>query len=301
MFARKLLLVAGLMLLMALLIARPATAQNYTFQTVDAPGRSFFDEIPINTFTFINDTGLIAQQYYGPDAPVGWGHTAVLEDGVWSIIDVPGSLFSGGTRPNEKGQIALTYAFADGVQHIAIWRRGSYTLLPDLPGYTLIANAINNRGTLTGVAFDADGGEHGFVGDGANYTIFDHPLATPGTAPFSLNDAGVVVGIYDDPDGTIQGFRRDGDGFEKISAPGSVWTLVYTINNAGVIGGAYLDSDFLAHGFLLRHGTYTTVDYPGAWQTKIDCINDRGVVSGGYIAVDGSIHGFVATPIHGHK
>src|SRR5262245_286470 len=55
--------------------ARPSAAQNYTVQTVDAPGKDFF-AIPIFNFTMINNTGVITQQYYGPDPPVGFGHTA---------------------------------------------------------------------------------------------------------------------------------------------------------------------------------------------------------------------------------
>jgi hypothetical protein len=279
--------------------ARPADAQNYVFQTVDAPGRSFFDEIPILTFTFINDTGLVTQQYFGPEPPVGLGHTALLHDGVWTILDVPGSTFCGCSRPNARGQVALGYAFADGVLHTAIWQRGAYSPFPDIPGYTLFPNAINNSGKLAGVAVDADGREHGFVGDAQRYAIFDHPLASPGTAPYSLNDAGTVIGWYDAPDGTTQSFKRDGEQFETIAAPGSLFSLALTINNAGVIGGAYLDSDFIAHGFLLRNGTYTRVDVPGAAQTKIDSVNDRGEIAGGYIGVDGSVHGFVAKPIPG--
>lgn len=292
-------LILAALLALCLSAARPASAQNFTFQTVDAPGRSYFDEIPILTFTFLNNNGLITQQYFGPNPPVGFGHTALLQDGVWSIIDVPGSIYTGGTRANSRGQVALGYALDDGVMHTAIWQRGVYTPFPDIPGYTLFPNAINDHGKLAGTAVDADGREHGFVGDAEHYTIFDHPLASPGTSPFSLNNAGTVIGWYDASDGTIQSFRRDGDQFEDIVPPDSIFSLALTINNAGVIGGAYLDSDFIAHGFLLRKGTYTMVDFPGAAQTKIDSVNDRGDISGGYIALDGSVHGFVATLIHG--
>jgi uncharacterized membrane protein len=218
---------------------------------------------------------------------------------VWSLLDVPGSLWCGGTNPNARGQVALTYALADGITRLAIWQHGSYALLPDLPGYEFWARGINNRGQVTGPVWDPAGNEHGFVRDAESVIFFDHPLASPGTAGFSLNDAGTVVGWYDAPDGTIQSFRRDGDQFAPIAPPGSVFSFALTINNAGVIGGVYTDTDFNYHGFILRQGVYTTVDFPGAVVTKIDSISDHGVISGEYIAVDGSVHGFVATPIPG--
>lgn len=284
---------------LALSAVRPAAAQNYTFQTVDAPG---VDHSVASIFhsTWLSDTGLIVQQYFGPDSVYFWGHTAVLDGGAWSVIDVPGSLWCGGSNPNEQGEVALTYASTDGTVHLATWRGGEYTLLPDLPGYEMYARGINNRGQVAGFAFDADGNEHGFVRDAEQIRFFDHPLATPGTAAYALNDAGTVIGWYDAPDGTIQSFRLDGDQFETIAPPGSLITFALTINNQGVIGGAYLDSDFLAHGFLFREGTYTTVAGPGALEVKIDSVDERGRIAGGYIDLDGTAHGFVATPIRGH-
>src|SRR5690349_19755760 len=91
----------------ALSAARPAVAQSYTFQTVDAPGRDNFAISLLNS-TWRNDKGLLVQEYFGPDAPVGpRGHTALLQDGVWSVIDVPGSIWCGGSNPNNRGQVAL--------------------------------------------------------------------------------------------------------------------------------------------------------------------------------------------------
>ena len=284
----------------ALSASRPAAAQNYTFQTVDAPGVDH-SVISIHHCTWLSDTGLIVQQYFSPDDDLAtsWGHAALFQDGIWSLLDVPGSIWCGGTRPNAKGEVALTYASVDGANHMAIWRRGVYTLLPDLPGYEILAKGINNPGKVVGFAFDPAGNEHGFVRDVGGFTFFDHPLASPGTAAFAVNDTGTVIGWYDAPDGSVQSFRKDGGQFETIAPPGNIFTFALAINNSGVIGGVYLDTGFNFHGFLLRNGRYTVVDYPGAWITKIDSINDRGEISGDYITIDGITHGYVATPIPG--
>ena len=279
--------------------AVPPATQEYVFQTVDAPDLDHSVESIFHS-NWRNNSGLIVQQYYGTDSPYYWGHTAVLDRGAWSVIDVPGSLWCGGSNPNERGEVALTYASTDGTVHLAMWRGGEHTLIPDLPGYEMYARGINNLGQVAGFAFDSDGNEHGFVRDGEQTWFFDHPLATPGTAAYALNDAGTVIGWYDAPDGTIQSFRLDGDQFESIAPPGSVFTFALTINNQGVIGGGYLDGDFIPHGFLLRDGTYTTVDFPGASKCKIDSVDDRGRLAGAYIDSDGLAHAFVATPIKGH-
>ena len=278
--------------------ASPKHAQSFTFQTVDAPGRDH-SVIQINSATRISETGLIVQQYYGPDAPVGLGHTAVLQNGVWTVIDVPGSVWCAGSNANARGQVALAYATADGVVHQAIWQRGSYRLIPDLTGHEVWAKLINNRGQVVGPVWDPLGKEHGFVRDADGYTFFDHPLASPGTAAFSVNDVGTVVGWYDAPDGSIQSFLWDGDTFDSIAPPGSIFSFATSINDAGVVGGMYIDAAFNFHGFVLRSGVYTTIDFPGAMITKIDSITNRGEISGEYITFGWEVHGFVARPIPG--
>ena len=278
--------------------AHPAT-QGYIFQTVDAPDLDPSVESIFHS-NWRNNDGLIVQQYFGTDSAYFWGHTAVLDRGAWSVIDVPDSLWCGGSNPNELGEVALTYASGDGTVHLATWRGGEYTLLPDHSGYEMYARGINNLGQIAGFAFDAEGNEHGFVRDGEEIFFFDHPLASPGTAAMVMNDAGTVIGWFDAPDGTIQSFRLDGDQFETIAPPGSIFTFALTINNQGVIGGGYLDGDFFPHGFLLQQGTYTTFDFPGALKSKIDSVDERGRIAGGYIDFDGTAHGYVATPIHSH-
>jgi uncharacterized membrane protein len=277
----------------------PVTPQDYTFQSLDAPGA---DTTVVSVFgsTWSNDSGLIFQQYYGPNPQYFWGDVAVLDHGAWSVIDVPGSIWCGGSNPNDSGRIALTYASSDGTVHLATWRRGKYTLLPDVAGLEMYARGIDNGGQVAGFAFDSAGNEHGFVRDAQQVRLFDYPLASPGTAAMAINDAGAIIGWYDSPDGTIQSFLLVGDQYSQILPPGSTFTYALSINNQGVISGGYLDDNFVAHGFLLSRGTYTIVDYPGAYFTKIDSVSDQGDIAGGYVDFDGTAHGYVATPIHGN-
>src|SRR5690349_5932134 len=114
-------------------VVPPAPTQNYDFQVVDAPGA---DSSVLSIFgsTWRNDSELVVQQYFGPNPQYFWGHTAVQDRGAWSVIDVPGSLWCGGSNPSDSGAVALTYASPDGTVHLATWRRGKYTFLSDVPG-----------------------------------------------------------------------------------------------------------------------------------------------------------------------
>lgn len=275
--------------------------QNYTFQTVDAPDK---DLSTGEQYTWVNNSGLIAQQYFGPDAPVGFGHTAVLWDGVWTVIDVPGSVTTGGTNPNAQGQIALTYAGDDLIYHLAIWQRGQYTFVPDPAGYLLgAANGINERGQVSGLVYDSDGIGLGFVGDQFHYKIFAYPGSDVVlTIAFQTNNSGITVGLYmlaGEP-GPLHSFLYDGTHFTNIDIPGAILTSANAINNKGEIAGYYMNLDDAAPlGFLLYQGKYTDITVPDTLASGLYMITDSGKIAGTYLARDGGFHGFVATPVSG--
>jgi hypothetical protein len=62
--------------------------------------------------------------------------------------------------------VALTYAMADGILRVAIYDHGKFLYQPEVPGYQIGVQGLNDRGQLAAVAIDATGVEHGFVGNG---------------------------------------------------------------------------------------------------------------------------------------
>src|SRR5262245_22852845 len=99
MYHRGTLCTASALVALAGVAAQPASAQNYSFQTVDAPG---VDHSVGSIFhsTWRTNTGLLLQQYFDSNPPNGWGRTACRRGGAWSIIDVPGSIWCGAGNPN---------------------------------------------------------------------------------------------------------------------------------------------------------------------------------------------------------
>ena len=301
-FGPALLMVASLAVLAAVvptaLAAPPASTQKYTFKTVDAPGSDvFMYGIGGIRLTWMNDSGLITQQYIGTD---GCYHTAALLRGQWTVIDVPGAANTQGTSPNSQGQVALTYWGNDNVNHLAIWQKGHYTYIPDpCPGYVFgTADSINDLGQVTSVVLDSSGTGLAYVGDARHHRVFAYPGANF-TIPMMTNDVGITVGTYWDSNWVVHGFiydLYDGTHF-SIDVPGGSGLWVDAINNEGQIVGSYTDSSGNFVGFELQHGHLTAFNVPGALQTLNLWITDNHKITGTYQSADGGLHGFVATPV----
>ncbi len=299
--------VARVTMLVSAILSPPAYAQGYTVATVDVPfGVPGVDLAMM--FLTINNAGVITAQYQVPPCfcPAGspgffegW-NAAILGRGEWTIINVPGSVKTGPTNPNQRGQVGLSYAFPDGVWHVAIWHRGALTNFPDVPGYPggMIVNGLNDREQITGGVIDGAGIVHGFLGDAGAFTVFSFPA--PGviaTVPFSTNNAGLTVGFYLLSDLSFHGFMYDGVEFANIVVPGGTDAMPSGINNGGQIVGSYVNSTGQFLGFLLDNGAFTDFQVPGASFTSPTSINDHGQISGTYGDSAGVAHGFVATPV----
>ena len=282
-----------------------ATPLEYTLETVDYPDKDLSDYM--NQITFMNNSGLIVQQYVLPGS-VNW-HTAVFNGKEWTVIDVPGSVQTGCTNPNSRGQIALIYAGADKVFHLAIWQRGHFTLLPDLPGYAFsTVNGLNDRGQVSGAVTDSTGVLLGLVmdtdrdnhrdndRDNDQYWVFAAPGSEGVTWVLMTNNSGITVGTSLQPDG-FKPFIFDGKQFLDFDAPGVA--VFNFINNEGdMVGGrGYFAGN--AVGFLYVKGTWSDFNLANALQTTPWCITDKDQISGTYQAADGTCHGFIATPKHG--
>jgi len=278
--------------------------QDYNFTTVDSPG--LYQEVDNGNFvTWVNNSGLVSQQYVGID---GNFHTAVLLEDGWEVIDVPGATNTEGTNANSQGQIALTYSGADGVAHLAIWKEGRYSYVNDpCPAeYTYgVAVGINDLGQVTSYVIDSNGVGWACVGNIGKHpnfpyrsAVFGFPGAV-GTVPIMTNDLGVTVGAYWDAQGVQHGFvhRMIGNVFTSVDFPGASNSWVQGIDDEGIMNGsAQLNANGDWAGFEIIGGHIEDWNMPDAVQTDLFVITNNLRVAGLYQSADGVWHGFVATP-----
>jgi hypothetical protein len=274
--------------------------QDYKFTTVDSPG--LYHEVDNGNFvTWVNNSGLVSQQYVGIDGNI---HTAVLLEDGWRVIDVPGATNTEGTNANSQGQIALTYWGADGVTHLAIWKEGQYSYVNDpCPAeYTYgLAIGINDLKQVTSYVVDSNGVSWACVGRaGIPYrgTVFGFPGAVS-TIPMMTNNWGVTVGAYWDAQGVQHGFVHHmiGNVFTSVDFPGASNSWVQGINDDGIMNGsAQLNVNGNWAGFEISGRHIEDWNVPDAVQTDLFVITNDLRVAGLYQSADGVWHGFVATP-----
>lgn len=281
-------------------LGRFVSPHDYNFTTVDSPG--LYQEVDNGNFvTWVNNTGLVSQQYIGIDGNM---HTAVLLEDGWKVIDVPGATNTAGTNANSEGQIALTYSGANGVTHLAIWEKGHYSYVNDpCPAkYTYgVAVGINDWGQVTSYVVDSNGVPLACLGNpifpycGA---VFGFPDAV-GTIPIMTNDLGVTVGAYWDAQGVQHGFVHHmiGNVFTSVDFPGAFNSWVQGINDEGIMNGSgQLNPSGNWAGFEIFGGHIENWNVPGAVQTDLFVITNDLRAAGLYQSANGVWHGFVATP-----
>ena len=279
----------------------PDVSDQYTIQVIEPPAGT--SEI---WWTWINEAGLVVMQYFTPEAG-GQGHTGILERGIWTDVDVPGSVWCGGSSPSASGRAGLTYAGEDGVWHATIYHHGTYTPVPDHPVYQFTIGSMSDHGLMAAQAFLPDEPEvwHGLLVNTSLslFEVFDPPDSKC-TLAFGINNAGLIVGEYFLGGYYVEprhGFLYDGENFTTIDVPGAVGTCPCSINNGGDIGGLYGDSDGNWRGFLLLDGEFKSFTIPESTFNSVDSITDRGQLSGEFVDGDGNWHGYIATPKHGRK
>jgi len=273
---------------------------DYKFTTVDSPG--LYQEVDNGNFvTWVNNSGLVSQQYIGVDGNM---HTAVLLKNRWKVIDVPGASNTAGTNANSEGQIALTYWGADGLAHLAIWKDSEYSYVEDpCPAeYTYgVAVGINDWGQVTSYVVDPNGISFACVGSPAfpsRGAVFGFPGAG-GTIPIMTNDLGVTVDAYWDAQAVQHGFvhRMIGDVFVSVDFRGGTNSWVQGIDDEGIMNGsAQLDTNGNWAGFEIIGSHTEEWNMPGAVQTDLFVITNNLRIAGLYQSADGVWHGFVATP-----
>jgi hypothetical protein len=291
----------------ACLVASAASAQTFTFTTLDNPGDPTFNQL-----LGINDRGVIVG-YFGSGMV---GHPNIgyeISPPYTKFVpnNQPGSVQTQATGINNAG---LTTGFWSDTNlgtgdanfaflRVPVGHNFTYvsTIDPATASSPRVSQAlgVNNSNVVAGFYADASGASHGFtyaLSTGA-YSTFAVPNTS--TAITGINDSGTTCGVVTNSERTV-GFTRNASGgvFSRFNVPGSKNTQLLGINNEGVAVGFYADSNNLMHGlyYVPATGDWLRVDDPdGVQGTVINGINNKGELVGFYTDAAGNVHGMVVT------
>jgi uncharacterized membrane protein len=97
------------------------------------------------------------------DPPGGKGHGYLIEDGVFTPFDVPGSIFTAAWDISPTGEVVGVYRSPDNKLHGFLWDNEGFTSL-DYPGASATrAFGINAGGDIVGDYVDSGNQRHGFL------------------------------------------------------------------------------------------------------------------------------------------
>lgn len=175
---------------------------------------------------------------------VGWFtntaglHSFVYSDGIYTILNVPGTSKTFAVDINNKGQVAGVFTDTMG-EHNFIYSDGTYTILPNLPGASdIFIKDINDNGQMAGTFKDATGG-HVFVFSGSIYTLLNVPGASSYEV-FSINKNGQVVGTFEDAMGKKVFVYCDGT-YSILNVSGKSHISIKGFNDYGQMLVNFLD------------------------------------------------------------
>jgi hypothetical protein len=291
----------------ACLAATAASAQTFTFTTLDNPADPTFNQL-----LGINDHGVIVG-YFGSSA-VGHpniGYEIAPPYTAFTSDNQPGSVQTQATGINNLG---LTTGFwsdtnlGGGDANFAFLRvplhhNFTYTsaIDPNTASFPRVSQAlgINNSNVVAGFFADANGATHGFTYAVSTGAYKELNVDNGSVVINGINDSGTICGAITRAQSTI-GFVRNASGgvFAHFHVPGSTNTQLFGINNSGVTVGSYVDSNMMTHGlyYVPATGNWLRVDDPSGVQgTVINGINNKNQLVGFYTDAAGNVHGMLVT------
>jgi hypothetical protein len=201
-------------------------------RTPDGEFTNFDPSGSVSTFvclaSCINHAGTVTGYFFDAN---GLTHGFVrMPDGTITEFDVPGAGTDGSqgqgtyaTSINAEGMVTGGYVTGDDVTHGYLRAPDGRILKFDVPGagtdgsqaQGTYAEAVGDRGEVTGSYIDSNDVQHGFVRalDG-RISTFDAPGAGTvagsyeGTVPLAINAAGEITGAYFDNDYVLHAFLR---------------------------------------------------------------------------------------------
>ncbi len=293
---------------LAMLGSGAASAQTFTFTTLDNPGDPTFNQL-----LSINDKGTIAG-YFGSGAAghPNIGYEIAAPYTAYTAVMQPGSVQTQPTGVNNAGAIsgfwAPTNTGTDANFAFAGMPVGKKTLFlsavfPGTYGAPQVSQAlgINNTDVLAGFYVDGTGISHAytFAPGTATFTTLKVRGAVSAAAT-SINDNAEVAGFGTGKNGKTFGFVQNATGgvTASFTVPGTSFTQLLGINNSGIAVGFYNDSAGKPHGLYYNAttGAWITVDDPdGVGGTVVNGINNENELVGFYTDAAGNVHGMLIT------
>jgi probable HAF family extracellular repeat protein len=217
---------------------------------------------------------------------------------------------------SENGEIDPLISGLPEVRAV-VWKEGKITDLGTLPegGYESVANAVNSRGQVVGLASNTIPDPDSMAGLGYQTRAFfwQHgamqdigTLGGTDAQAFFINEQGQVVGISYTSSApgacaganglalTTNSFIWDvKHGMEDIGSLGGTCTVAAGLNNKGqVIAQSFLPGDQSISSFLWENGSLHELggSFGGSF-TAAEAINDQGEIAGaGYLPGDNAFH-----------
>lgn len=195
----------------------------------------------------LNDEGTITGVYTKTNVQ----HGLILENGVFTTYDLPGSLATQLTAINDLGFIlgngynTLEYGFI-------LASNGSVLVSGiDYKNQNTYAQGLNLFLEVVGFSVDSSNNGWGYYRDPSGNMTAILPPGSVSTYPASINDLGVIVGYYKDSSGIEHGFtlRRGTTSYEIFDVPGATGTTIGGVNDLGWISGHYQESSGNWHAY----------------------------------------------------
>jgi len=168
----------------------------------------------------------------------------LLDKGVLTIIEYPGSFHSFATGINNQGQIVGFYRETawDFFAHGFLFDHGVYTSFDFPDGFSTFPSDINDKGEIVGQWWKTAYGtlSGGFILEKGAYTNYEVPGYEFGSLLSGVNSKGAVTGSLYSSSVDITGFVDDGRTRTVVQFPSSTRTIPSRINDRGQVVGSYI-------------------------------------------------------------
>jgi uncharacterized membrane protein len=248
-------------------------------------------------------------------------HGFLLQDGVYTRIDVPGGVNIVARGISEQGVIVGHYDIGSGaaaVTHAFTYFEGNYVYPIDVPAELFdnptapvrdtFAIRISPQGDIVG-SFQEDNDHlktgHGWLLRNGTFTVLltphspgDTTSRDPDTSNTGIAPTGEIIGFYSSS-GVSYIANRQGI-ITTFTFEGNLFTRAWDVNPRGDIVGTRGDNQANTvgnpvpqHGFIrTKEGEYRTLSVLNATTTQVFGINSIRDIVGAYADVSGT-HGFV--------
>jgi uncharacterized membrane protein len=317
-------LVAFTMFVMSVTTAWAASTETFVPTTIHYPGSTSTAARGINNSGDIVGTYVCATACINPltgEASTPGQHGFLLQDGVYTRIDVPGGINIVARAISEQGVVLGHYDIGTGsaaVTHGFTYFQGNYFYPIDVPAelfdnpFAPVRNTfavrISPQGDIVGT-FQEDNQHlttgHGWLLRNGTFTVLltphspgDTTSRDPDTSNTGIAPTGEIVGFYSSA-GVSYIANKQGI-VTTFTFPGNLFTRAWDVNPKGDIVGVRGDnqantvgSPVPPHGFIrTKEGEYRTLSVLNATSTQVFGINSIRDIVGAYADATGT-HGFV--------